>query len=277
MSHAFINYRRSDSAQASRAIHSQLRERFGASSVFLDVNAILPGAQWPNRLSQSLIDSKLLLVVMGPRWLSAADQYGKRRIDVPDDWVRREIELALELNKPIIPILVAGLASPIPPEGLPDSIRKLSDIQALVLRDEKWDHDFSELTQLLCSKYGFVENQIAVDLPSPEVNIEPISSSDLNSILVRLPGWQAIESTALKRYPSTQHELRRTYTFRSFSHALQFMVAAAPIFERHSHHPRWENQWKSVTVYLTTWDIGGRISALDVNVATDLEHYYDNY
>jgi len=37
------------------------------------------------------------------------------------------------------------------------------------------------------------------------------------------------------------------------------------------HHPRWENQWRTVTVYLSTWDLNYRISELDVQLAARLD------
>ncbi|MGH3792738.1 MAG: hypothetical protein ACRDQ9_18475 [Pseudonocardiaceae bacterium] len=37
----------------------------------------------------------VLLAVVGPRWLTATDPTGRRRIDDPDDWVRRELAEAL--------------------------------------------------------------------------------------------------------------------------------------------------------------------------------------
>ena len=41
------------------------------------------------------------------------------------------------------------------------------------------------------------------------------------------------------------------------------------------HHPRWENQWRTVIVYLSTWDIGLKISRLDVDLAKVLDGIYE--
>src|SRR5690242_7175518 len=145
MTTAFINYRRSDAPQAAQGLYTQLRARFGPSHVFLDVSAILAGALWPDRLRESLDSAGVLLSVIGPRWLTAANEYGQRRLDDENDWVRRELERAIDHNKPIIPLLVSGIDSLPPSQALPVSIRPLLSHQSLKLRDEKWDRDLGEL------------------------------------------------------------------------------------------------------------------------------------
>jgi hypothetical protein len=46
-----------------------------------------------------------VLVVIGPAWLAGADDQSQRRIDLPNDFVRIEIETALQQRVPIIPVL----------------------------------------------------------------------------------------------------------------------------------------------------------------------------
>jgi pterin-4a-carbinolamine dehydratase len=46
-------------------------------------------------------------------------------------------------------------------------------------------------------------------------------------------------------------------------------------YQKAQHHPRWENQWRTVTVYLSTWDIGYRVSALDIALARTLDALYE--
>ena len=55
------------------------------------------------------------------------------------------------------------------------------------------------------------------------------------------------------------------------------MQAAVRPINEVQHHPRWENQWKTVTVYLSTWDIGNKISKLDVDVALLLDELYQDF
>lgn len=274
MPKAFINYRRSDAAQAAQGLYAQLRARFGPTSAFLDTTAILPGAAWPDRLTEELGGADVLLAVIGPQWLAAADDYGRRRLDDEGDWVRNEIAFALEHETPVVPVLVAGMASPPPEEGLPACIRGLVRHQACELRDAQWDQDLTAFIRHLESEFGFVDNQTDVPLPQPEVDLPALTAAELDGALAGLPGWKPIESMVPKQYPRSRHELRKTYRFKSFRAAVQFMLDAVPTINRLEHHPRWENQWRSVTVYLTTWDIGNRISKIDVDLAKELDALY---
>jgi hypothetical protein len=135
----FINYRRKNLAQAAPDLHAQLRSRFGPSKVFLDVGAILPGSLWPDRLKVALDKADVVLSVIGPCRLTAANEFYQRRLDNSLDWVRSEIA-----------------------EALPNDIQGLSCHQALKLRDEKWDRDIAELIDVLISEHGFIDNEIAV-------------------------------------------------------------------------------------------------------------------
>jgi hypothetical protein len=80
-----------------------------------------------------------VLVVIGPGWLKSFDQWGRRRLDLEGDWVRREIVLALTENKTVIPVLVRGATLP-PAEALPEIVRSLLGRQKIDLRVDYWDH-----------------------------------------------------------------------------------------------------------------------------------------
>ena len=53
-----------------------------------------------------------MLVVIGPRWLTAADPNGRRRLDDPDDLTRLEVAAALRRGIRVVPVLVGGAAMP---------------------------------------------------------------------------------------------------------------------------------------------------------------------
>ncbi len=137
----FLSYRRTDSRDATEQLATLLARQFGADHVFYDLHrgAIAPGAEWQQVLDQRLRQANILLVIIGPGWLDARDE-GGRRLDQPDDPVRHEIELALTLGTQKLPVLVAGTASP-KRQQVPPSIQALFDIQAVRLDDATFEVD----------------------------------------------------------------------------------------------------------------------------------------
>src|SRR4051794_4702449 len=91
---AFISYRRDDAASEAHLLAINIRYVFGRDSVFVDTSDIPPGAKWPDTLHRALEEADVVLALMGPQWLFAQDEYGRRCIDDPEDWVYRELRLA---------------------------------------------------------------------------------------------------------------------------------------------------------------------------------------
>ena len=103
----FISYRRSDTDSAV-LFYSWLQERFGPAQVFWDREDIPPGARWADVLKHRLRQSTALVALIGPDWLTMADEAGRRRLNDPQDWVRREIATALELKLLVVQVLMGG-------------------------------------------------------------------------------------------------------------------------------------------------------------------------
>src|SRR5271156_1947983 len=91
----FISYRREDSAANALGIGQYLEHEFGRKSVFIDVD-MRAGAKFPQVLEERLATCKVMLVLIGPRWVNAEDDQGQRRLDNPDDCVRLEVSRALK-------------------------------------------------------------------------------------------------------------------------------------------------------------------------------------
>lgn len=125
----FISYRREDTAANALGIGQYLEHQLGRKDVFIDVD-MRAGTKFPDVLQQRLAECKVLLALIGPGWLSAHDEQGRRRLDCSDDWVRLEIAHALRRNITVIPVRVNGAALPTK-EELPDDIRGLLDHQAV--------------------------------------------------------------------------------------------------------------------------------------------------
>jgi len=119
----FICYRGSDEPWAPDVVYTALADRFGAAAVFKAGFSLLPGEDYPSLLEEMAASCPVMLVCIGPRWLGARDAHGARRIDEKDDWVHREIELALQAHNHVIPLLLGNpdeVAVPTPEELPPD-------------------------------------------------------------------------------------------------------------------------------------------------------------
>jgi hypothetical protein len=108
----FISYRRDDSADVTGRIYDRLVDNFGEDTIFKDVDSIPFGVNFRSYLNDIIGKSKILLVVIGPKWLNIENEQGKRRLDDPADFVRIEIEAALQRNIVIIPLLVSRSSMP---------------------------------------------------------------------------------------------------------------------------------------------------------------------
>jgi hypothetical protein len=144
----FISYRREDSGGYAGRIYDRLTSRLGRENVFFDVDAIPPGRDFVDVLSDRVGKCDALLAVIGRHWVASADGQNRRRLDDPGDFVRIEIEAALQRNVPVIPVLVDG--APMPQSGeLPDSLKKLTRRQAIEISLTRFDSDAERLTDAL--------------------------------------------------------------------------------------------------------------------------------
>jgi outer membrane protein assembly factor BamD (BamD/ComL family) len=143
--HIFISYRREDAADVTGRIHDRLRQHFGEDAIFTDVDKIPLGEDFRTHLDQKMSQCKVLLPVIGRNWLNAKDQQGRLRLQDPGDFVRLEIESALERNIPVIPLLVHGIEMP-SAEDLPEPLRTLAFRNATpIRRDPDFHKDMDRL------------------------------------------------------------------------------------------------------------------------------------
>lgn len=155
----FISYRRDDAAANAGRLFDWLVRQFGREHVFLDTDKIAGGDEFPRVLAERLAATDVLLAVIGPEWLTVADQHG-RRLDQPDDFVRREIATALALEKRVIPVLVGGARMP-RTAALPEPLRPLASRNAVTVDEAKFERDFDLLVDdILGRPRGFVRRKL---------------------------------------------------------------------------------------------------------------------
>jgi hypothetical protein len=153
MAEIFLSYRRQDSQSATGRLADRLDAHFGGERVFRDRDDIAAGLDFAESIRRAIASATVLLVVIGPRWLAAVGGAGRRRLDDPADFVRLEIELALQADVAIVPVLVEGAAMPAADE-LPPSIGALSRCQAVELSDLRWRYDVDRLIETLQARFA---------------------------------------------------------------------------------------------------------------------------
>jgi hypothetical protein len=140
MSGIFINYRRADSGSYGALLYVDLVRYLGPGVVFMDSMSILAGADFMVELLERVRQSTVLLAVIGPMWLIGRDEFGRRSIDNPDDWVRRELVAAFAAAVPVVPVLTDGARMPMHDE-LPADISALARYRLLRAGDVVSDLD----------------------------------------------------------------------------------------------------------------------------------------
>lgn len=140
----FINYRGEDSHSYGALLYQELRRRFGEDRVFLDCESIPAGADFVAELLSRVRSAPVLLAVIGPRWLTATDTAGRRRIDNPQDWIRRELAEAFTAGVRVIPVLTEQIAIPAEAD-LPAEIAALSRCQYRRLRHHDSTADLARI------------------------------------------------------------------------------------------------------------------------------------
>ena len=113
MPNIFISYRRTDSSAHVGRIYDRLVQAFGKKHIFKDVDNIPVGVDFRQVLAREVNKCDIVLVVIGRYWMTVTDDYGRRRIDNPDDFVR--IEVATALARPnclVVPVLLQGAQMP---------------------------------------------------------------------------------------------------------------------------------------------------------------------
>lgn len=148
MSGIFISYRRDDSGPWAGRINDALASRFGPDHVFLDVDGIRPGEDYRTAIERTIEASDIALVVIGPRWLTVADEQGAPRLEIEGDVHRTEIETVLRSDLLVVPVLVGGAVAPTIAD-LPTGLGDLSYRNAVAIDDRSFGRDMGALMDSL--------------------------------------------------------------------------------------------------------------------------------
>lgn len=138
-SEVFISYRRDGGATVARLLY----EVFKAKGIrcFMDAETLGEG-NFDQSISKHLEDAENFVFIVS---LGVFDRCADE-----GDWVRREIESALQHRKKIIPVFVNGVTGF--PTNLPESIRELTSKNAIKLSHEHFDAEMEKMVSWLTTK-----------------------------------------------------------------------------------------------------------------------------
>lgn len=139
----FISYRRGQNTWQARDIRRELARRYGDTSVFMDTSSIEYGETFPDQIASAIRGCSVMLVLIGPHWLEPGA--GARRVDDPNDWVRREVEAGLQRREAVvIPVLLDGADVPAA-ALLPEPIKGLATRHAVAITGDDLAADIDNL------------------------------------------------------------------------------------------------------------------------------------
>jgi 4a-hydroxytetrahydrobiopterin dehydratase len=109
-----------------------------------------------------------------------------------------------------------------------------------------------------CRWYSFTDT-LAIAMEKPRI----LTAKELRVIMPRLSGWKL-----------AQNKLSRTFEFQDFVQSLSFVNSLVAYFETVDHHPDIRIAYGEVTFELTRYDLGGRVTDRDVEVAKKIASLY---
>ena len=276
MQKVFVSYRRDDTQGQARNLKLILEELLPEVVVFLDSASITPGEVWSDRLHHELDSADLILALIGSHW--RFDRDNSDRLASADDWVRREMAIALERDPGLLlPVMVDAAneksARRVTFSDLPQDIARLSQIETFALRNSDFDADIERLARQIARTLQTDFHATELKFPHPndiKREAELYTPEDFDRLKARLDsldGWRYVQSVpGRKGEPVTHSELRKTFEFTNFKRAFSFMNASALLAEGKQHHPTWSNTWATVEVRLWTFDRGG-VTWYDIDMA----------
>jgi hypothetical protein len=125
----------------------------GEQAVFRDKTRILGGQEWITTIEDNARSCRIMLVVIGPSWQTAAfmdgDRKGFPRLSDSQDWVRREIRLSLDAGNIVVPIRVNGASIPTENWLAGCGLGRLHGRQAVELNADDYDTHLARLLATL--------------------------------------------------------------------------------------------------------------------------------
>ena len=115
------------------------------------------------------------------------------------------------------------------------------------------------------------------DYPIGPGELDPDRLKNIMDKELGILGWKIVKSKLPENPFKTRIELYKAYKFEDFPSVMEFIAKVAEVCEVFPHHPRWENTWTTMRVWLTTWDIEHVISYKDIMLARFMDKTYEAF
>ena len=156
----FISYRRETGGFFAHLIRRALTQL--GYDVFQDVQNVASG-EWEAQILSEVPRRAHFLILVTPRALD--------RCEDPEDWVRREFEMALETGRNIVPVCESRDDFDTSRKTCPEAMRDLFQFQAAILRQDSLDRDLEHLVD-----HYIPPHRAPAEAPSPETTPETVAS-----------------------------------------------------------------------------------------------------
>jgi hypothetical protein len=129
----FISYRRSDTEHIAGRMFDTLNNLYGPDNIFFDTATIPSAVEFYTKIQAAISESAVVLAVIGNDWVRYPPRFLGLFRSKKEDYVLRELQIAIGLMVPIIPILVGNTEMP-KESSLPTAIRPIAKLNAIKVR-----------------------------------------------------------------------------------------------------------------------------------------------
>ncbi|HEV7485748.1 MAG TPA: toll/interleukin-1 receptor domain-containing protein [Thermoanaerobaculia bacterium] len=182
MASFFISYRvKGGKAYAVRLL-DWLVERFGAEAIFLDQESMSGGEHWSDRIKHELERAVAVLVIVDQQW---SQSFAEPR--ETQDFLKLELETAIDLKKTIIPLLVGDMRKMPARSEIPSSLYAILDCQCVVVNDTSLE-DYATSVNRLITRLGGLDGVV---IPAIEEEVPALLTrrqyAEAERVLLRQP------------------------------------------------------------------------------------------
>lgn len=276
----FISYRRADTAPIALLLKYEMEKRLQYVRVLVDVGELRHGEAFPDHIRNLIDKAHAAIFLIGRNWMPRRDAAPRaKRPRGEDDWIVAEYRHSVEspidypkldrhgLAKRVLLPLFVDCEQRFDHFEMPPALSTLADKQAEKIEHASWPVAIGPLVERIAVNLNLKKRPDSDEYPKPDAakaRTQALPDPELDAILKYedYDGWYLDNfGNADVRY------LVKTFKFRHFNQAADFMQLVSNHCRVLDHHPEWRNVFNHVTVSLTTWDARRRVTIYDLNLA----------